>query len=268
MDERYLIPSFALKVILEEYHSKHDEEVVMIAEKLINDYHQVNYDSCWDAMYFWLCCSLCRLQKRDMFHKYLEHFKEKNFDYNYLQGFYCRHSGKPSQLKKAYFFYNTALEMKEESRFSLASIAKVEHEMVIVLMKLNNYKEALSFAKRNYENNQHNSYHIRAYFNCLIHTQSTDWDLLQSLISSMKTAREKGSESYGEAMEAQYIYQREGDFVQAVKLFTPLLQGNGREVTQYAIDAFREICENSGRAKLFFELTEGISVLLGDEESI
>ena len=254
MDERYLIPSFALKVILEEYHAKHDEEVVTIAEKLINEYHQVNYESCWDAIYYWLCSSLCRLQRRDLFYKYLDHFVDKSFDYNYLQGFYCRQNGKTTQLRKAYFYYNVAREQKENSRFSMASIAKVEHEMVIVLMKLNNYKEALSFAKRNYENNQHNSYHIRAFFNCLIHTESTDWDVMQNLISAMKTVRERGSDAYGEAMEAQYNYKRSGDFIQAVTQFTPLVQGSG-EVTQYALDAFREICEQHGRKKMFEELT-------------
>jgi len=265
MDERYLIPSFALKVILEEYHAKHDEEVVAIAEKLINDYHRVKYESCWDAIHYWLCSSLCRLQRRDLFCKYLEHFAEKSFDYNYLQGFYCRHNGKTDQLRKAYFHYNTAREQRESSRFSVASIAKVEHEMVIVLMKLKNYKDALVFAKHNYENNQHNSYHIRAYFNCLIHTQSSDWETMLTLISAMKTAKERGSDSYGEAMEAQYDYQRSGDFLKAVKQFTPLVQGNG-EVTQYALDAFREICEKHGRGKMFEELTEGVSAVEDTEE--
>ena len=260
MDERYLIPSFALKVILEEYHAKHDEEVVMIAEKLINDYHQVNYESCWDAIYYWLCSSLCRLQKRDLFAKYLEYFVDKSFDYNYLHGFYCRQNGKVSQLKKAYFYYNIAREQKENSRFSMASIAKVEHEMVIVLMKLNNYKEALSFAKRNYENNQHNSYHIRAFFNCLIHTESTDWEVMENLIMAMKTVRERGSDAYGNAMEAQYNYKRTGDFQQAVKQFSPLVQGSD-EVTQYALDAFREICEQHGRNKLFEEITVNATIV-------
>lgn len=264
MDERYLIPSFALKVILEEYHAKNDKEVVLIAEKLINDYHRVNYESCWDAIYYWLCSSLCRLQKRDLFHKYLEHFVEKSFDYNYLQGFYCRQNGKEAQLKKAYFYYNMAREQKGDTYFSMASMAKVEHEMVIVLMKLKNFKEALSFAKRNYENNQHNSYHIRAFFNCLIHTQSTDWDMMQTLISTMKKVKERGSDAYGEVMEAQYNYQRSGDFLQAVKQFTPLVQEGKGEITQYALDAFREICEKHGRSKLFEDLTGGISSIVED----
>lgn len=264
MDERYLIPSFALKVILEEYHAKNDNEVVLIAEKLINDYHRVNYESCWDAIYYWLCSSLCRLQKQDLFHKYLEHFAEKSFDYNYLQGFYCRQNSKESQLRKAYFYYNTARDLKDESNFSMASMAKVEHEMVIVLMKLKNYKEALSFAKRNYENNQHNSYHIRAFFNCLIHTQSTDWETMQMLISTMKKVKESGSDAYGEVMDAQYNYQRSNDFLQAVKQFTPLVQGGKGEVTQYALDAFREICEKHGRIKLYESLTTGVSSIVED----
>ena len=143
----------------------------------------------------------------------------------------------------------------------MASIAKVEHEMVIVLMKLRNFKEALSFAKRNYENNQHNSYHIRAFFNCLIQTDSTDWDIMKNLISAMKMVRERGSDAYCEAMEAQYNYKRNGDFLQAVKQFTPLVQAGSGEVTQYALDAFREICEKHGQKKLFENLTMGISVV-------
>ena len=264
MNERYLIPSFALKVILEEYHAKNDNEVVLIAEKLINDYHRVNYESYWDAIYYWLCSSLCRLQKQDLFHKYLEHFAEKSFDYNYLLGFYCRQNSKEAQLKKAYFYYNTARDLKDESNFSMASMAKVEHEMVIVLMKLKNYKEALSFAKRNYENNQHNSYHIRAFFNCLIHTQSTDWETMQMLISTMKKVKESGSDAYGKVMDAQYNYQRSSDFLQAVKQFTPLVQGGKGEITQYALDAFREICEKHGRIKLYESMTTGVSSVVED----
>lgn len=266
MDERYLIPSFALKVILEEYHAKHDEEVVTIAEKLINDYHRVNYDSCWDALYYWLCCSLCRLQRRDDFKKYLEHFIEKSFDYNYLQGFYCRQSGKQSQLSKAYSYYEIAHGLRNENRMSITRLAKVEHEMVIVLMKLNRYKEALKYAKINYENNSHNSYHIRAYFNCLIHTQSTDWTLMESLISAMKTAQERGSDAYGYAMEAQYDYQRSGDFNHAVRQFTPLINGSEYEVTQYALDVFHEICENHGYGSQFLKLAVQTPAINEDDE--
>ena len=44
IDEKYLVPSFVLKVIVEEYHQNHDDIVVEIAHRIINDYKKVNYE--------------------------------------------------------------------------------------------------------------------------------------------------------------------------------------------------------------------------------
>lgn len=242
MDERYLIPSFVLKVIVEEYHNEHDDAVVQIAEKLIRDYKKSNYESCMAAIHYWYCCSLSRKQDREAFNEQVAYFSDNAFDYYYLLGFYNRHHGKTARLKDARHYYEKALEERDNRQFTLTSVAKVEHELVIVLMKLKLYKEALAMARRNYENNQHNAYHIRAYFNCLVHTATANKDDLLSLIETMKNTKERGVALFVPTMKIQYDYYLKHDFSATTRAFRTLLESQGRGGRRYACEAFRDIC--------------------------
>ena len=251
MDERYLIPSFVLKVIVEEYHAEHDKNVVDIATKLIHDYKKVNYASCIKAIHYWMCCSLCRKQDRDLFEKEVEFFNSTSLDYYYLQGFYHRHSRKKSNLENAKYYYETALHKGSNNPFDLTSIAKVEHEMVIVLTKLDKYKDALVFAKRNYENNPHNTYHIRAYFNCLANSVDSDIDEIRSLLEAMRHSQERGVDMFVSVMEIQCSYYIDQNFQSVVRGFRKLLAYKGRIGLRYAIDTFRNICRGRGAIQVF-----------------
>lgn len=259
IDECYLIPSFVLKVIVEEYHAENDDNVIAIAQKLIHDYRKVNYESCIRAIHYWLCCSLCRLQRRDSFDKEVQYFVKTPFDYNYLQGFYRRHHNKRSKWEEAKYYYEQALSDHDRSIFSLTSVAKVEHEQVIVLSKLRDYSSALSLAKRNYENNTHNTYHIRAYFNCLTHTSSASKEEMQRLISAMKETRERGVALFVPTMQIQYDYYCNHDFPSAVNQFRKLLYDGGKPGSRYTIDVFKDLCRIHSSMMIFEEIVKGES---------
>lgn len=268
MDERYLIPSFVLKVIVEEYHAEKDKNVVDIAMKLIHDYKKVNYDSCINAIHYWMCCSLCRLQDKETFEKEINYFKNSFFDYFYLKGFYRRHSNNNKILEDARFYYEKALGIKDSSSFSLTSIAKVEHEMVIVLTKMEDYKGALSLAKRNYENNPHNSYHIRAYFTCLAFTSPDEIDEMSSLVKAMMHTQEKGVYMFASIMKAVCRYYDTNDLSTTVAEFRRILSSKESTGMQYAKDTFKKICRSRGALKIYDRVLRetGCNIVVDDNE--
>ena len=253
IDEKYLVPSFVLKVIIEEYHQNHDGIVVEIAHRIINDYKKVNYDSCFNAIHYWLCCSLCRLQDRDRFEQEINFFKDDNFDYNYLYGFYFRHNSKKSSLLKSKQYYQFAISQKEGRDYkTITPIAKVEHELVIVMMKLGEFSGAISTAKINYQNNPRNSYHIRAYYNCLVHISGSDKEELLTLLKEMKTLGARASSQFLSAMEAQYEFYVNDNFTRAVDMFRQIMNQDLVEGKIYAMEAFRDIC-NIRKANMIYK---------------
>ena len=250
--EKYLIPSFVLKVIVEEYHLNHDGAVVNIASRIIADYKKVNYDSCINSIHYWLCCSLCRLQDRDRFETEVRYFENDEFDMNYLYGFYYRHNNKKSSLRKALQYYEYAASKKDERDYkTITTIAKVEHELVIVMMKLRDFAGAISKARINYENNSHNSYHIRAYYNCLIHSSSRTKEDLILLLDKMESLGTRAILQFLPTMRAQYEFYVNDNFTQSVTIFRETFKRGLSDGMVYAIEAFRDICNLRGASVIF-----------------
>lgn len=265
--EQFLVPSFVLKVIIEEYHQNHDEIVIEIAHRIINDYKKVNYDSCFDAIHYWLCCSLCRLQDRDKFEQEISFFSEDKFDYNYLYGFYFRHNSKKSSLLKSKKYYQIAISQKEgRNHKTLTPIAKVEHELVIVMMKLKEFSGAISTAKINYQNNPRNSYHIRAYYNCLVHASRFDKEELLRLLKEMENLGARAASQFLPAMEAQYEFYVNNNFRQAIDRFRKIMNSDLVEGRIYAIEAFRDICNIRGADMIFANIVHETGI--GDTDEV
>ena len=263
---QYLIPSFALKVMVEEYHNKNDANVVNIADRILADYVHVNYESCINAVHYWLCCSLARLQKKDSFKqrfiKEVEYFNKNDrlMDYYYLYGFFYRIDGKKSRLEKAVLYFDQSLDVANGVYvFCSTTIAKVQHEKVLVLILLQEYTKALGLAKLNYENNAHNSYHIRAYFNCLLHSANPDKAILGSLIDKINDIHENDSDVFAEVMKAQYEYYVESDLTQTINHFRSIFGSPLGRGKQYALDSFREICDLRSITPVFDEITKNVN---------
>ena len=197
------------------------------------------------------------MQRLDDFNREVQFFEDTPFDYNYLQGFYRRHHKKKSKWEEAKYYYSLSLSDNGRNIFSLTSVAKVEHEQVIVLCKLKDYTSALSLARINFENNSHNTYHIRAYFNCLTHTSSASKDEMQKLIKAMEDTKERGVSLFVPTMQIQYEYYCNRDFTSAIGQFRRLLNTSGRPGSRYTIDVFRDLCRSHSAMNIFDEIVKG-----------
>lgn len=241
---QYLIPSFTLKVIVEEYHNEKYIQVINIAKRLINDYKPINKENSINAVHFWYICALCREQQRDEFEYEISYFSNNPFDYNFLRGFYYRLSDKKAHKKKSLEYYTEAMRNKEFASVSCTSVSKILHEQVVVMMQLLQYADALDLAKQNYENNSHNPYHIHAYFDCLIKSHKvTTPNVPKELIEAMQKTMENTTQVYVQTMQAQYKFYIENDLSASIVIFRRIFRNpNNVKGMNYARESLYEIC--------------------------
>lgn len=237
VDERYLIPSFVLKVITEEYYNKHDDTVISLADRILKGYHTKAYEDVVRSITYWLCCALCR-QKNKRFFEEVRYFENSPYSYYFLNGFYYRHIG---DYQKAKLNYQEALtHTREYDEDSYAS--KAEHEMVIVCMRLGDYSEALSLAKHSYEKNPSNSYHIEAYFRCFVRSAHPDAETIKTLMSQMNKSFDSNRAIIYETMLAEYNYYIRNDYTGAIESLCDIIKNNLDMHTIYPLQALRDIC--------------------------
>lgn len=233
--EKYLIPHYVLKVIVEEYNKQNDKNVIQLVEKLLNDRAGNNYGEIERSIRYWYCCSLCRLKDRK-FLTAVSYFKDAGYSYNFLRGFYERYLGHDENAEE---YYQKALEMSnKEGEKDYRS--KAEHELVLVKMNQGNYTDALSLAEKNYKHDKNNSYQIEAYFRCLVKSPHADKELLRELIGRMEMSFAKNKDIMVVSMKAEYEYYVNHDFSKSVDMLRDLLMA---ERHHYAERTLKEICK-------------------------
>lgn len=242
--ERYLIPSFVLKVIIEEYKNGQDENVITLVEMLLNDNINNGYDEIVRSINYWYCCSLCRM-KNDKFLQAVEYFKNSDYSYYFLRGFYERHKKNYLQAEE---YYEKALE-RSKSSSDREYVSKAEHELVIVKMELEDYTGALELAEKSFEREKDNSYHIEAYFRCLVRNIHSDNELLKELISRMERSYAEGKEDIAGTMKAEYKFYKGNDFSGAVYLMKEVLSSNPN--SKYAKRALRRMCKDNDAENMY-----------------
>lgn len=242
--ERYLIPSFVLKVIIEEYKNEQDDNVITLVEMLLNDNIHNGYDEIIRSINYWYCCSLCR-KKNEKFLQAVEYFRKSDYSYYFLRGFYERHR---RNYPKAEEYYEKALE-RSKSSSDREYVSKAEHELVMVKMELEDYRGALELAEKSYEREKDNSYHIEAYFRCLVRNAHADNDLLKELISRMERSYAEGKVEIAGTMKAEYKFYKENDFSGAVHLMKEILTTNAN--SKYAQRAFKRMCKDNDAENVY-----------------
>lgn len=150
----YLIPHIVIKAIIDTYNKREWNEVVKMCDRMLLNNHNVFPEIIRETNY-WLCQTLARTNN-DRFFKVVTTFD--GLDKDFLMGFYYRNAHNYSQ---AYYYYNKVLERNPK-------VQRARREMVVVLLSMRRYDDALDFAKENYEQDSSNSYHINAYFRCLV----------------------------------------------------------------------------------------------------
>ena len=242
-NEQYLLPHYVLKVIVDEYNKKNDKNVILLAEKLLNDRMQNNYDEIERSIRYWYCCALCR-QKDRKFLTAVTYFKDASYSYNFLRGFYERCLGHNDRAQE---YYEKALEMSKgvgEHDFR----SKAEHELVLVMMNQGYYVEALPQAEKNYQHDKENTYQIEAYFRCLVKSPHPDKDMLNTLIASMEKSYAKDKEVLLTSMNAEYEYYIRHDFSKAVKILNISLKESMHRYTERTL---KEICKRQDAMSVY-----------------
>lgn len=190
-----LVPSIVIKYIIDIYDKQKWKQVVDLCDKVLNDSYKLSfYQDVIREIRYWLCLSLCRLQNERFFQE-VHHFS--GADYNFLMGFYMRNETNYPSAEK---YYTKALEYQPK-------LAKALRELVTVMLAQRRFKDALELAKNNYLAQPSNTYHIHAYFRCLVREReitSTDRDILRQLIDEMDNSQSPKKMSLIRAMKLEY----------------------------------------------------------------
>ena len=181
-DNKYMVPSQYLKIMVDLYEKKKDYlKVIEYADSVLKSTGYIEEKLLFEIRYF-LCMALAKRRDKRML---TEVQKISGADHNFLMGFFYRMTGN----------YDKALERFERALQERNSFSKAKREKVQVLINLERFEDALSFAKENYENDISNPYHIHAYFLCLIKSDEpfSYRNILEELIKNL----EKSTSDFG-----------------------------------------------------------------------
>lgn len=181
-----LVPSIILRLMTEYYYQKDNKSVISMADQLLKSY-KAKYRELERPVHYWLCSALCR-EANPRLKTEIKYFNEDSYSYNFLMGFYYRHSIKTMTItdayKKAKGFYEKAHELtfKNDSEFD---DAKLLHELWMIKFELGE-PDALNFAESCYKRRPTNPFHIEAYFRSLVRSKNPDISILNKLVQNMK----------------------------------------------------------------------------------
>ena len=237
---KYLIPSFILKSMVQEYYNRQYKTVIELAKKVLENPVKFDYQIIRETRY-WLCLAYSRTQD-DRFFEEIGHFKdqrdETNKDFFFLLGFYYRNSDRINDAERNYL---TVLEIDENH-------SRTKRELVIVYQRNNEYMKALNWAKDNYYRYRTNILHIHAYFTCLIKKQNLsgeEIEMLRELLKNAKKSMDKKANDIYREMQAEYDYYIDGKSDKAIAALEESLKINSNNYF-----AFRALLEIYTRKQL------------------
>lgn len=245
VDEVYLLPSYALKVIIEEYQHGNYPLVITIANRVLYEYNKECYDSIIYPIRHWLCLAYCHEGDKRLQNE-LQFFDKNSNTYHYLLGFNARLRGDyPTAQKHLEIAVGDYVEAPKRA------LAKSAHELVLAYMMQGYYEKALNLAKRNYEIERTNSYHIEAFFRCLVNTNNATSEILDTLIHDMQRSYEPEKDFYVDNFKAEYEYYINSDFNNAMNLFDSICIKYGKDHKNYTQQAVKNICKKHGRKDVY-----------------
>lgn len=228
LPNRYYIPSFVLKTIVELYYMENYKNVISLIDKVLEHSKRLDQDLVREFKY-WLCLSLAR-QKDTRFESEVQCID--GADYNYLYGFYFRIK---KQLDQAENYLNGALSKNP-------GFQRAKRELVNVLLLKSKFSEALEMAKSNYENQKLNAFHIQAYFICLtrkIFLSKDDIEIIDELIKNIRRSYDFRANEISLVMQGEYTYYVKNNLTEASRILTECLNKNKRK--HYPKRALEEI---------------------------
>lgn len=236
-----LIPSLVLKVMVETYYKGKNEQVVQMADQILNGYGRNLFRDMERTIIYWKCSALCRMPDR-RFLKDVKYFSENSYSYNFLNGFYARHQkGGEERLKRAKDFYLKAHAISNQNDTEFSD-SKLLHELWLVKEALHE-PDAIDFAKACFERNPSNPFHVGAYFHSLVRSYRPDWNQLEELIVRMVNSYDKHRDIIAATMRAELVYRRSGDMARfKCDIEEILMSFPGDSFLYFPMRSLREFC--------------------------
>lgn len=228
LPNKYYIPSFVLKTIVELYYLENYSTVVSLIDKVLENGKRLEKNLVREFKY-WLCLSLARLSDGRF------EYEVQNIDgadYNYLYGFFFR-------IKK---------RLDDSERYLKSALAKnpgfqrAKRELVNVLLLKSNFSEALNMAKSNYDNQKLNAFHIQAYFICLTrknYLSKEDKVVIEELLKNIERSSDFRAKEIASVMRGEYLYYVKNDTMGAITALRECYDKNKSK--HYPIKALKEI---------------------------
>lgn len=249
VNQSYLIPSFTLKAVIDEYSNRHYKEVVTLCDRFLNDSRNYFGEIIRDIRY-WLCCALCRLRD-DRFYKEVHYFN--GYSKNFLLGFFHRWQ---KNYNQAFEYYSRALQ-ESSTNHDKNYVAKAKHEMVMVQILLKDYNGALETAKENYETQPLNKYHVEAYYKCLLRERKPDTIMLKKLLNEFRALiLDTRNQVIYDTLEAEYDYYINHDLQTAIRKLNAAIKESDEAIRYYPYIALSEISRKIDAPELLKEARE------------
>ncbi|MBB2164557.1 toll/interleukin-1 receptor domain-containing protein [Gluconacetobacter sp. 1b LMG 1731] len=165
LPDRMLIPAHFLQTMRRLYDRRDYKDVVVLANRALINKENFDERTEQDIRYY-LCQALARLlDPRFLDEVHLIHGPEHDF----LMGFYYRLK---RHFRKALSRYRSALSYPRIEQ-------RARQEIVFVLINMEDFGQAISLARENFQRYPRNPLLAQAYFNCLMHDSNRDYVKLE-----------------------------------------------------------------------------------------
>lgn len=235
---KFLIPSFILKSMIQEYNIRHFKTVIELAVKLLENEDKFDFEIIRETKN-WLCLAYCRTQNEKFF-EVVRFFKDESNetlkDYYFLLGFYYRNSDKMDEAERNFL---EVLKIDENH-------SRTKRELVNVYLRKGEYMKALNWASDNYRRYRTNILHIQAYFTCLIKKDDlneADIDVIQELLENADKSLDKKAEDIHREMQAEFDFYIDDNPTKAIAALQESLKLNPNNY--FAFRALLEIYKRS-----------------------
>ena len=256
IDNKYLLPSVALNVLVEEYRAEHYKSVITIARKIIYDAKIEKYETVERAIHYWLCLAYCKKGDVRKLQEEVDYFYDKSlYTFYFLKGYSCRQKGQ-KYFEEAIKFYKQALQ--HSKHVSSSYLSKAEHELVITQMRLGEYNGALTLAKKCYEKKPNNPYFEETYARCILRASHPNEETFNELISHMENSTDARKQAVREILKAEAIFYIHQDFSQATIKLRKLIDELPKQWRRFAIDALKAMCDKQEVQNVYRDYKEDI----------
>lgn len=203
----YVMPSIVISTVIDLYNQGSYDSVKDICLHALE--HCSSYtEEPLQELYYRLCQVLARMKDR-IFFTYIDKIKDKGSK-DFLYGFYYRYK---EDYSKAEEYLLKALDFNSNMQIA-------RRELVNVYLNQEKYTKALPLAKENYNRKSTNSYHIEAYFRCLLNHypwNTETEDTLNRLLKEMEENFSKRKDELLASMQLEYFIKSRNHTKEEIK---------------------------------------------------